>query len=736
MGNARKTTVKTLGSFFGGSKSKDHSNAKANESGRASVASTTSRKSPKISVTADKSSRSVAEPLEQQPTSTRPTTLHRRRSQVKEELKREQNERLAAEMREQSQLAMQEKHDSITRWIESVREAISDVPEVIVDGPINDEEDVSLRVASDVQTYSSNKPSFLVASHQSTSAMSSKSKKVGELQVSDDSFGASGPDGGGGKSAVSGFLPDSEKSNSLMPEQDSFAAPSTVGYAGDTDGSSSSRDSMSTHEAEGEEERGSSQLKKVINGDPETHTVDMSTDFSFPGKEVVDTPSTTKARASKRNSVPTLLVSPPEERPLITVVEDAQGRRMGPSKGHRGAPQSKSDDDVDDDDVDDVDDDSHKILDSGSYKDSDSSLQPPSSGESNRRRKESKLATKSIAKIAFSPPPKQSSLEEITHPFSQSPDLPAKTRRQSAPMIQLKDSPRGTIARRTSVPAIQEEGAARAKRNSIAVTQQRQRVSEASSFNGPQNAYESALRLLMQICAITDSLQISNSTPELMKGASAFKKVERAVELLRHAGAGGHAAALCKLGSLYAGGLPEFLSADMQQAVILYQRASELGSTKASLLLADLYLNTDESNGIMRDIQQATEHYRRAAEAGHPRAQANLGAIYLGGRGIPSEPVEAETWLLKAAEKGIQSAQFNLGVLYENGRVSDDGLTKVEQNQLRSLRWYVNAAEGGDEDAKVRLQPILSLIGGQDDTKETVTKRRKSFSWVRKNVSR
>ncbi|KAI8810083.1 hypothetical protein BJ742DRAFT_802128 [Cladochytrium replicatum] len=303
-------------------------------------------------------------------------------------------------------------------------------------------------------------------------------------------------------------------------------------------------------------------------------------------------------------------------------------------------------------------------------------------------------------------------------------------------MIQLKDSPRSSSARRTSVPGIQES-TARAKRNSIAGTQQRQRASSgASTIDGPQSAYKSAIRLLMQIGGVTDPLQISNSTPELMKGASAFKKVERAVELLRHAGASGHSAALCKLGTLYAGGLPELLNADMQQAITLYHRASELGSTKASVLLADLYLNADEPNGIMQDVQQAAEHYQRAAEAGNSRAQANLGALYLGGRGIPTQPVDAEMWLLKAAEKGIYSAHFNLGVLYEHGKVSDDGLTRVDQNQLKSLRWYVSAAEGGDEDANLRLQPILRLIGAEDDTKETSTKRRKSFSWGRKNVSR
>ena len=72
------------------------------------------------------------------------------------------------------------------------------------------------------------------------------------------------------------------------------------------------------------------------------------------------------------------------------------------------------------------------------------------------------------------------------------------------------------------------------------------------------------------------------------------------------------------------------------------------------------------------DFKRAVEEWRAPALAGDPDAQYNLGQAYKLGRGVPVDPVLAQSWYLKAANKGHLQAADNYGIgLYQSGRKAE-----------------------------------------------------------------
>jgi len=51
----------------------------------------------------------------------------------------------------------------------------------------------------------------------------------------------------------------------------------------------------------------------------------------------------------------------------------------------------------------------------------------------------------------------------------------------------------------------------------------------------------------------------------------------------------------------------------------------------------------DETSGVDRDYAQAAYWFRKSAEQGHAEAHNNLGLLHGTGRGVPEDPVQAET---------------------------------------------------------------------------------------------
>jgi TPR repeat protein len=72
------------------------------------------------------------------------------------------------------------------------------------------------------------------------------------------------------------------------------------------------------------------------------------------------------------------------------------------------------------------------------------------------------------------------------------------------------------------------------------------------------------------------------------------------------------------------------------------------------------------------DYKAAVDQWRPLAISGDPDAQYNLGQAYKLGRGVPVDPVLAESWFGKAAAQGHEQAQENYGIaLFQDGKKAD-----------------------------------------------------------------
>jgi uncharacterized protein len=97
------------------------------------------------------------------------------------------------------------------------------------------------------------------------------------------------------------------------------------------------------------------------------------------------------------------------------------------------------------------------------------------------------------------------------------------------------------------------------------------------------------------------------------------------------------------------------------------------------------------------DLTAAAQAYRAAAEQGHATAQFRYGLALLAGRGVPSDPFTAETWLRRAAVAGDIQAAAAIGDLY----AADSG--GLPPNHAEAAVWFLRAAEAGHAGAARRL---------------------------------
>ncbi len=101
----------------------------------------------------------------------------------------------------------------------------------------------------------------------------------------------------------------------------------------------------------------------------------------------------------------------------------------------------------------------------------------------------------------------------------------------------------------------------------------------------------------------------------------------------------------------------------------------------------------------------------RAAKNGFVEAQLYLGGIYSGGIIVKQNLAKAFKWYLCAAEKGEQLAQYTVAEMYEDGK-------GVEKNFEKSLEWYKRAAEGGNHRAIDHLGHMYYYGNGVEQSYE------------------
>ncbi|MCY4186453.1 MAG: tetratricopeptide repeat protein [Rhodobacteraceae bacterium] len=103
-------------------------------------------------------------------------------------------------------------------------------------------------------------------------------------------------------------------------------------------------------------------------------------------------------------------------------------------------------------------------------------------------------------------------------------------------------------------------------------------------------------------------------------------------------------------------------------------------------------------------FEEAMAELLPAAHSGNADAEELIGIMYALGLGVPQDDVRAFEWYLRSSMKAHPGAQSGVGWYYETGR----GLEKPDI--VRAYMWYTLSAIGGDPDAKISLEFLVTKM--------------------------
>lgn len=152
------------------------------------------------------------------------------------------------------------------------------------------------------------------------------------------------------------------------------------------------------------------------------------------------------------------------------------------------------------------------------------------------------------------------------------------------------------------------------------------------------------------------------------------------------------------LGKMYEEG--RGVSQSDSKAIELYtQAASDKYASEAQYNLGVMYAT---GRGVTPNYEKAVELFSKAASQNYRKAQLGLGIMYLEGEGVTQDYKKALELITTAAKgswhrKGLSEAKYVLAHMYEEG-------IGVKENIGEALDLYIEAAEEGDQDAKIRLK--------------------------------
>ncbi|HEX8470442.1 MAG TPA: tetratricopeptide repeat protein [Brevundimonas sp.] len=174
---------------------------------------------------------------------------------------------------------------------------------------------------------------------------------------------------------------------------------------------------------------------------------------------------------------------------------------------------------------------------------------------------------------------------------------------------------------------------------------------------------------------------------------------DAAVEWARRADAHGDPWGRYILGLCFEAGDGE-LAEDPDEAYRLFRLAADAGVTPAMGKVGEyLYQGW---GAVPRDDDEALIWLDRAADAGDARANYYLALFHLDGlAGLEPDPDTAAALMLTSAQAGDVRAMFRTGRNYEIGM-------GIGRDLFEARRWYRQAADAGDPDARERLD----VIGG------------------------
>ncbi|KAF9333316.1 hypothetical protein BGZ91_011299, partial [Linnemannia elongata] len=193
----------------------------------------------------------------------------------------------------------------------------------------------------------------------------------------------------------------------------------------------------------------------------------------------------------------------------------------------------------------------------------------------------------------------------------------------------------------------------------------------------------------------------------------------------------GYAEAQCNIGQLYYNG--QGVACDHYEAFRWYTLAANQGYARGIHILGILY---SWGRGLPypgnQNFGRAAEYYLEATNQGYAPAQCDLGWLHQRGLGVNQNYSLAMEWYLKdsdqghadnqAAEKGHAAAKASAGVIasmskaYHRMRLwrwtgIEKPLSKattacVPLKREEAVIWYKKAADGGDADAKEKLEEL------------------------------
>ena len=174
---------------------------------------------------------------------------------------------------------------------------------------------------------------------------------------------------------------------------------------------------------------------------------------------------------------------------------------------------------------------------------------------------------------------------------------------------------------------------------------------------------------------------------------------DAAVEWAKQADAHGDPWGRYILGLCFEAGDGE-LAQDPDEAYRLFHLAAEAGIAPAMGKVGE-YLYQGWGR-VPRDDREALRWLDRAADTGDARANYYLALFHLDGlAGLEPDPHTAAALMLTSAQAGDVRAMFRTGRNYEIG-------IGIGRDLFEARRWYRQAAEAGDPDARQRLD----VIGG------------------------
>jgi len=146
---------------------------------------------------------------------------------------------------------------------------------------------------------------------------------------------------------------------------------------------------------------------------------------------------------------------------------------------------------------------------------------------------------------------------------------------------------------------------------------------------------------------------------------------------------------------------------DLSDAILLYEKAANLGHVKAQKWLADVHAPKRKFHG---DINKHIHWIQKSAQGGDREAQFTLSEAHMQGVVVNKSKKEAFKWLEQSAKRGHVKAQTEIGKVYLSG------FLEKEKNPKLAMEWLKIAGRNGSGEAIMVLGMILII--GEDVEKK------------------